>query len=181
MSKAIITALADKVKAKVEGCKDCGGSGHVPSAPYLSDAIPCPTCAPYRELLEKYLCWHEIKSSSWDGGSSYESYCTCGHGPYNSYSQRGRNELFGLCSNPDLTTARSESGTQLLIVYLLDKAGELEGFLKWHWKQCQVLIYAPWGFDNSQKVGILERLVSAKILLDGKHLVPAVAAYLEVV
>lgn len=51
-------------------------------------------------ILQPDVCWHEITRCKWDGYDMYESYCSCGRGPYNSFHERGENELFGLCGNP---------------------------------------------------------------------------------
>ena len=114
-------------KRKVEGCKECGGSGRrwkcqpachaVGSIASCIDCglqspIPCPSCAPCRALLEEFKCWHEDRITGIS--PKYQAY-TC----YSCGKQTNNRK-----ANPTFATVES-------IKSVLVKAGEFKGFREW--------------------------------------------------
>lgn len=157
-SQTIFTLLRAILELRIAGCKECKESGTVINKPdFIRGALKplpytCPTCAKDRAMLE-VVCWHSCEKGLVDKRYIPDEiyYCDhCGEGP--------RTFKDDWC-NPDLTTARSESGTQLLIVEYLDRMGLWEEFEHWMWVK-----------HGGQPV---------KTYLDGALLVPAIKSWLE--
>ena len=113
----IIQALAKVREGRLALC-ECGGKGYVRPdntglAPWddeWRDKIPCPKCAPMRELE---LCWHE---------SMEKRMYTCKHCKAHPLDQ---------FPNPRLTT--HQHGSKLWITHVLDVLGLLDEFLNCPW------------------------------------------------
>ena len=190
MSKAIFTLMRTILEKWIAGCVDCKGEDkaafercgtcnnmvlrteyyrhpigmphdHCGNPTIISEYLPCPTCAPWRAMLEK-VHWCEVKPFK----VVTDNICMhCG--------RRSPNVNF---SNPDLTTHMT--GSRLTLVDMLDRMGEWPGFL-WWLEQAALNDKFPTAKVIARKCYTLQH--TAPILTDGKYLVPAVKSYLEVV
>lgn len=125
----------------VKGCKDCGGRPCVrlfAKGEYCYDIIevscddcdkehlriPCPTCAPWRELD---LCWHKWRG--WDGKGIW--HCSCGY--ISRTLDEAKKHMHEHPQTPDLTTAMH--GPIPLIVHYLQVVGLLDEFQTYLWNK----------------------------------------------
>jgi hypothetical protein len=182
MSKELTELLRKEVQADVEGCA-CGGSGwRFPNGVQM----PCPTCADKRALL-KELCWH-----AWDGEIKHHFLTCkiCGFEVPGYHSFKSGKETFMIMRsyksseiNPDLTTAMS--GSRLLVVEWMERAGLWGEFIMWHDGQTAYILYDgdatkhTWETGGIGYVSDFDMAALAEILTNGELLCQAITAWLK--
>jgi hypothetical protein len=150
--KAICDTLRPVAERKAEevvaGCGKlgCGGVGTIMTAtdgdggPAIPELIPCPTCAPKRDLMLAWaekLAWHKTRVTSClptgDSLGEWEGYwkCTCGaEGSEISDSMAGTYVRHHTAEdNPRFSIEPIEG--HLSLVQFLKDAGEWKGFALW--------------------------------------------------
>lgn len=175
-SKQAYTLLRAELEGMVAGC-ECA-DGEIPiieGDEYLRDD-PCPTCQPWRTLLKEW-CWLPLEN--YGCCTTVCSCCELQSCPSCEYCNKQVCETRGNPlkyrenpANPDLTHHRT--GSKLTLVVMLERAGLLDGFSKWHEWQHIARLYDDWIDHADEHIS-----VNLEILTDGENLLPAVIAYME--
>jgi hypothetical protein len=184
--KIIFDLIRAWLLKQIAGC-ECGGSGQKENPKngrgFTYKWLPCPTCAPLRELV-KELCWHEINiTDEHKEGMRHRLFkwtCTCGEWAWGTKTAVEYTDFKCMEINPNLTTATE--GSEWLLVTIMKRAGLLGEFFSWMDKIYYDLAGALAGDDFDLPSYVIDFFIEHErdeIISNARYLRDAVKGFME--